>query len=271
MSRSGGITLPRWEMVLRQRLYWVTAYRRTWRASVVSSFVLPLLYVLAMGVLLGGFVDQSATGRAALDGAPSYLAFVAPGFVAANAMQVALGETTWPVMGMIKWNRMYFAMTASPLSTADIATAQLVFVGFRLATTGAVFLLVLAPFGVFSSWTGVVLAWLVSVLTGLAFAGPFFAFSATIRDENGFAVLYRLLVVPLFLFSGAFFPIGNLSAPLEWLARVTPLWHGVDLSRMLVLDTVRPGLAVVHLVYLVLLAVLGWGLAAWRLDERLEV
>ncbi|MDX6300168.1 MAG: lipooligosaccharide transport system permease protein, partial [Nocardioidaceae bacterium] len=87
----------------------------------------------------------------------------------------------------------------------------------------------------------------------------------------GFSIVYRLLLVPLFLFSGAFFPISNLPAPLEWLARVTPLWQGVDLTRMLVLGDVRAGVALVHVVYLVAVAVLGWALAVWRLDERLEV
>jgi lipooligosaccharide transport system permease protein len=77
--------------------------------------------------------------------------------------------------------------------------------------------------------------------------------------------------VPLFLFSGAFFPIANLSAPLEWVARLTPLWHGVDLTRMLVLGNVEAGPALVHVAYLVVLCLVGWWLAAWRLDKRLEV
>jgi lipooligosaccharide transport system permease protein len=259
--------LPRWEMVARQGIYWSTVYKRTWKGSVVTSFVMPLLYVLAMGVLLGGFVDVSAD----LDGAPTYLAFVAPGLVAAQAMQTATGETTWPVMGNIKWHRTYYAMIATPLAVADVVAAHLLFVVFRIATTCAVFLLVLTPFGVFESAGGVLLAWPVLVLVGLGFAGVFFAYSATLESESGFAIIYRLLVIPLFLFSGAFFPISNLSAPLEWVARLTPLWHGVDLTRMLVLGNVRPGLAVVHLVYLVVLSLVGWWLAVWRLDKRMEV
>lgn len=261
-------TWPRWGMVARQRAYWATVYRRTWKGSAFTSFVVPLFYVLAMGVLLGEFVDA---GGAELEGAPSYLSFVAPGLVASYAMQVTMGETTWPVMGMIKFHRSYFAMKASPLDVADIVAAHLVFVTLRVATTCGVFLLVMAPFGVFESVVGVLLAWPVTVLVGLAFAGLFHAFSSSLHSESGFMILARLLVVPLFLFSGAFFPIANLSAPLEWLARVTPLWHGVDLTRMLVLGDVRPGLALVHLAYLVALALIGWVLAVWRLDKRLEV
>lgn len=258
--------VPRWEMVARQRTYWATAYKRTWKGSVVTSFVMPLLYVLAMGVLLGGFVDRGAE----LDGAPSYLAFVAPGLVAAHAMQTATGETTWPVMGNIKWHRTYYAMIATPLAVADVVAAHLLFVMFRVATTCAVFLLVMAPFGVFESAWGVLLAWPVLVLVGLSFAGIFFAYSATIKNESAFALIYRLLVIPLFLFSGAFFPISNLSPPLELVARLTPLWHGVDLTRMLVLGEVSPGVALVHLAYLVVLCLVGWWLAVWRLDKRME-
>ncbi len=259
--------VPDWGMVARQRVYWTTVYKRTWKGSVVTSFVMPLLYVLAMGVLLGGFVKTGAS----LEGAPTYLAFVAPGLVAAQAMQTATGETTWPVMGSLKWHRTYYAMVATPLAVADVVAAQLVFVMVRLATVTGVFLAVMAPFGVFRSVPGTLLAWPVLVLVGLSFAGVFFAYSASIRSESGFAIIYRLLVIPLFLFSGAFFPISNLSAPLEWLARLTPLWHGVDLTRMLVLGDVRPGLALVHLTYLVVLSLVGWWLAVWRLDKRMEV
>jgi len=254
-------------MPWRQFDYWLTVYKRTWKGSVISSFVMPLLYVAAMGVLLGGFVDQ---GSADLDGAPSYLAFVAPGLVAAHAMQTATGEMTWPVMGMIKWHKTYFAMVATPLSVADIVAAQLMFVMFRVASSCGVFLLVLSFFGVFESVVGVIAAFFVQVLVGLAFAGVFFAYSASLKSEAGFAVIFRVLVMPLFLFSGAFFPVANLSAPLEWLAKLTPLWHGVDLTRMLVLDRVDEPLALVHLVYLLALSALGWWLAVWRLEKRLE-
>jgi len=261
--------LPDWGMVGRQRVYWATVYQRTWKGSVITSFVVPLLYVLAMGVLLGGFVDR-ANGSTALEGAPSYLAYVAPGLVASHAMQIAAGETTWPVMGCLKWHRTYYAMVATPLAVPDVVTAHLAFAGFRIALTTGVFLVVMAPFGVFATVWGVLAAWPVLVLTGLAFCGIFFAYSATIRSESGFALIFRLLVIPLFLFSGAFFPITNLPPVLERIAVLTPLWHGVDLTRMLLLDTVRPGLALVHLTYLLVLALGGWALAIVRLDKRLE-
>jgi lipooligosaccharide transport system permease protein len=135
--------------------------------------------------------------------------------------------------------------------------------------TSGVFLLVLSPFGVFTSVTGVLLAWPVLVLVGMSFAGFLMAFSASIKDESGFSLVFRLMVIPLFLFSGAFFPIENLGPVLETVARFTPLWHGVDLTRMLVLDQVRPGAAALHLVVLVTLSVTGAALATWRLTRRM--
>ena len=93
---------PAGGLASRQADYWLTVYRRTWRGTVISSFVTPLLYVLSMGVLLGGFIEADP---ATLDGATTYLAFVAPGLVAAHAMQLVIGEMTYPVMAMVKWQR----------------------------------------------------------------------------------------------------------------------------------------------------------------------
>ncbi len=254
-------------MVRRQADYWATVYRRTWRGSVISSFLMPLLYVVAMGVLLGGFVDRS--GTSGLGGAPTYLAFVGPGLLAAHSMQTAVGEVTYPVMGMVKWNKTYHGMIATPLSVADVVAAHFGFVLFRIASSCAVFVLVLAAFGVFTSVPGALGAFAVQLLLGLAFTTPVYGFSAGLKSEAGFAVIYRLLIMPLFLFSGAFFPITNLSPVLQWVALATPLWHGVDLTRMFTLGRVDWSLAGLHVVYLAVLSAVGWWWAVRRLTSRL--
>jgi lipooligosaccharide transport system permease protein len=132
-----------------------------------------------------------------------------------------------------------------------------------------VFIVVMAPFGVFTSWLGVVVAFFVQLLIGLAFATPLYALSATMKDETAYGIVFRLGMIPLFLFSGAFFPISNLSPAMEWLARVTPLWQGVDLTRMLVLGEVDWPVALVHVVYLVVLAGVFWWLTVRLLHRRL--
>jgi lipooligosaccharide transport system permease protein len=256
------------EGMSRQYDYWLTVYKRTWRGGVVSSFATPLFYVVAMGVLLGGFIDA---GSATLEGAGSYLAFIVPGLVASHAMTLAVSETTYPVMGAIKWHRTFYAQLATPLAVRDLVNAFLAFVVVRVASACAVFMLVLAPFGVFETWWGPILAWVSQVLVGTAFATLTFAYSVRLRSEEGFGLLFRLGVLPLTLFSGAFFPISNLGPVLEWVARLTPLWHGVSLSRMFCLDTVDWTLVLVHVVVLGVLCVLGWRWAVTGLDKRLEV
>src|SRR6478735_6917683 len=246
--------------------YWLTVYRRTWKGSAISSFVTPLFYVLAMGVLLGDYVSDDP---AQLDGASSYLVFIAPGLLAAQAMQTVFGEVTYPVMGMIKWQKTYFGMTASPLSVREVILGHLGFVTFRVALTCGVFIVVMAPFGVFTTVWGAVLAFPVQLLVGLAFATPLFALTAGLKDESAFSLVFRLGMIPLFLFSGAFFPIANLDPWMEALARVTPLWHGVDLTRMLTLGEVDWPIAAVHVAYLVALTLAGWFWAVRRLSRRM--
>lgn len=245
--------------------YWLTVVRRTWMGGVVSAFLSPVLYIVAMGVVLGGFIEGDP---ATLDGANSYLAFVAPGLLAAHAMTLVFGETTYPVMVAVKWHKTFYGMIATPLRVRDVVNSNLVYVLARVLVVCAVFLAILLPFGVVQSWWGL-LVLPVLVLIGAAFAAPVFAYSATITNESYYSLIFRLLMIPLFLFSGAFFPLSNLPAALEWIAKVTPLWHGVDLTRMLTTGHVDGGMAVVHLVYLLVLAVGGWWLAIRQLERRL--
>jgi lipooligosaccharide transport system permease protein len=246
--------------------YWAILYKRTWKGSVITSFVSPLLYVLAMGVLLGGFIKGDPSQ---LEGATSYLDFVAPGLLASQAMTIVFGEVTYPVMGMIKWHRTYFGMTATSLGIPEVILAHLGFVLFRVALSCAVFVVVMAPFGVFASVGGALAAFLVQLLVGLAFATPVYALSAGLKNESPFALVYRLGLIPLFLFSGAFFPVANLDPWMEVLAKATPLWHGVDLTRMFTLGQVDWSMLAVHVVYLGVLALAGWFWAVRRLTKRM--
>ena len=264
VSTTPGLSLH--EGLGRQLDYWLTVYKRTWKASVVSSFLSPVMYVLAMGVLLGGFI---AGDPDRLEGATSYLAFVVPGLVAAHAMQTAVGEVTYPVMGAIKWHKTYYAQLATPLEPAHLVSGHLMFVLFRLATTCGVFMLVLAPFGVFATWWGPFAAYGAQLLVGMVFASLIYGWSARLRDEAGFGVLFRLGVFPLFLFSGAFFPVTNLGDAGAWVARITPLWHGVNLSRMFSVGVVDWPVAAINVAVLVSLLVAGWFWSVSGLTKRL--
>ncbi len=245
----------------RQRL---TAHRHFWRSSAVGSVLEPALFLAAMGLVLGTLVDRGP----GVPGGVGYLAFLAPGLLVAAAMQTATGESTYPVLGAIKWDRLYEAVLATPARPADLLAGHLLYVAFRVTTSAAAFLLVLLLFGAARSPL-VLLALPVALLTGLAFAAPVTAMAAALEEDAAFAALQRFLLVPLFLFSGTFFPVDRLPAVLEWFARATPLWHGVTLARDLALGTVDGGSALLHTGYLVLWTAAGTALAARALHRRL--
>jgi lipooligosaccharide transport system permease protein len=241
-------------------------YKRTWLGSVFGRFLSPLLFVLSMGLGLGSLVDKSAGG---VGGVP-YLHFVVPGILAAQAMWVAMGESTYQVLGAIRWNMKYQAMLATPIGIDDILLGHLTYVAMQVTGATAIFVGVAALFGSFGSWW-VLLALPITVLTGMAFAVPIFAFTATQEGDGGFNILFRFIITPLFLFSGTFFPIDQLPAFLRPIAWVTPLWHGVDANRSLALGS--PDLVGVlgHTAYLLFVIAIGGLLARHTFTKRLVV
>jgi len=248
---------------LRSYEHWVTSYRRVWRGSVVSSVLNPVLYLTALGVGLGKLVNN---GAHPLD--VSYVSYVAPGLLAAVAMQIASFESTYPVMAAIRWTRTYHAMLATPLRTRDIMVGHQLYFASRVAVSTGVYLAVLAAFGALHS-AYAIFAWPAAILIGLAFSAPIAAFAAWAPKDSYFASLFRFGIVPLFLFSGTFFPITRLPEGLRQLAYVTPLWHGVDLARHLTLGTPTWGLSLIHVGYLLGFAVVGLVAAERSYTRRL--
>jgi lipooligosaccharide transport system permease protein len=232
-------------------------YRRTFRASIFSSFLSPVLFLLAMGIGLGSYVNQSGTATQALGGL-TYLQFLAPGLLAATAMQAAAFESTFPIMGGLMWQKTFHAMYATPVSAHDIVLGNLAWIAIRLAMIATIFAVVMTFFGATASPL-IVLAIPAAVLTGMAFSAPIMAFAATQRNPEKFNAVFRFGITPLFLFSGTFFPISNLPAVIQPIAWLSPLWHGVELSRQLALGTITtdPLLAVAHVLVLATIIVLG--------------
>lgn len=254
------------ELVLRTTEYWLTTFRRTWKGSVVTSFLVPFLTLAAMGVGLGSFVDDNSKDAAL--GGVTYLAFIGPGLLAVTAMQTGVFEASYPILGGFKWHKTYFAMAATPLRAVDIVNSQLIFLAFRVLLPSAVFVGVLAVFGVADSWWGAPLAVLAAVVLGMAHAAPVAALSSRLRDESAFALVFRLGVLPMSLFSGAFFPIDQLPDGVAWLAYLTPIWHGVELCRDLMLRSIGAA-DLWHLGYLAAVAAVGWRLTVTGFEKRL--
>lgn len=254
-------------LALRSFEYWLFQYKRTWRGSVISTILFPVLFLASMGLGLGTLVDSSASGG--VEG-HSYLVFLAPGLLAATAMQTAVTESTYPVMGAIKWIKTYHAMLATPLGVLDVLVGHLLYIGVRVLIGSTVFLAVMTAFGAVDGPLAL-LTLPAALLTGLAFATPVVAYSAVLDNDFGFAVLLRFVVVPLFLFGGVFYPVSQLPLVLEQLAYLTPLWHGVALSRDLALGTATVGATLLHVAYLSVWVVVGFAFAARNYQRRLAV
>ena len=251
---------------IRALRYWAYQYKRTWRGSITTSFLYPILYLAAMGVGLGSLVNRHSHQVQHV----SYLVFLAPGLLASTAMQIGGNEATYPVMAAIKWMRTYLAMLATPLRVADVLLGHLAWIAVRLVTVSVIYVAVMAAFGTVRSPL-VVLAVPAAILTGLAFAAPIAAYAATQDTDTGFSTIYRMVLVPLFLFSGTFFPVSQLPRWLQYVAYATPLYHGVGICRDLTLGQLQPTTDIVHGVYLLVLTGAGFATALVTYRRRLVV
>jgi lipooligosaccharide transport system permease protein len=236
--------------------YHAATFRRLWRATIGTAFFAPLFYLAGMGLGLGSLIDQGSSSSASLDG-HTYVAFLAPGLLAANGMIIGALDSTWPVLGGMRWNRTYYAMTSTPLRTRDVVAGHLLWMTFRVFVSVGAFAAVMLLFrdtrdlGTLAAVPG-------GVLTGLAFALPTFAWACTIDDNgNSFASFQRFVIVPMFLFSGTFFSVSLLPPWLQVVAWFTPLFHGVSLCRGLALGGVPPWQMAVHVAYLLAFVVAG--------------
>src|SRR2546423_1927377 len=239
-------------------------YRRTWKGSIFASFVAPVLFLGAMGFGLGSLISRGPSRT--VDGV-SYLAFLAPGLLAAAAMQSAWGETTYPILARIQWLRTYEGMLATPIRVLDVLAGEFSWLALRLALGSCAFFLVMLLFGTVHSGVAL-LAIAVAVLTGLAFATPILAFTATQRKDTSFPFIGRFLITPLFLLGGVFFPIRQLPQLVQGIAWLTPLAHGVVLARGLLVGQVPPS-AGIHLAVLLAYAAIGIAVARVTLQRRL--
>jgi lipooligosaccharide transport system permease protein len=236
---------------------WV--YRRAWRGTVFVTFLFPTLYLLAMGIGLGSLISRGPTRTLA---GVSYITFIAPGLLAATTMQTAFSETTYPIMNRAYWLRTYDSMLATPLRIRDLLGGEVAWLLLRLTQVAAIFFLVMLAFRTVDSALAV-LSIPVATLTGLAFGVPVMAYAATQRSDTGFSVIGRFIITPLFVLGGTFFPIDRLPTLAQGVAWLTPLYHGIALSRDLAVG--RPSLpsSVVHLT--VLAIYIGLGLVAARI------
>jgi lipooligosaccharide transport system permease protein len=236
-------------------------YRRVW-TIVVSGFFEPVFYLFSLGIGLDPLV-----GAVAVDGRQiSYTAFVAPGLLAASAMNGAVYESTMNVFFKLKYGKTYDAMLATPLRVGDVAMGEIAWCLSRGGIYAAGFLTVMLAMGLLeSAWA--VLALPAAVLIGFGFAAIGFAATSFMRSWQDFDLVF-LVSLPLFLFSATFYPLSTYPEALQWVVRLTPLYHGNELMRGLTLGVVGWDM-VGHAAYFVVMGVLGLAVVNRRLHKLL--
>lgn len=233
---------------VRVAFWHATVFRHFWVSNILTSIVQPLLYLLGIGVGVGALVNRTARSADVLGGVP-YVVYIAPGLMVTTAMSLAATESLWPIMGGFVWQRSYYGIAATPLGAADIVGGHGLWMTFRCFIASVTVAMVLVAFPEARSW-GLVGAVPVAALTGTAFAMPLMAFSITRKTDGGFAAMQRFVIIPLFLFGGAFYPVTQLPGWTQTVVKVLPLWHGVDMARGFTIGNVGASQMVTHAVVL---------------------
>jgi len=235
----------------------------------VGSIFNPMIYLFALGVGIGSYIDANTGGIG--QGTISYLTFVGPALLASAALTMAFEETSYVVMGGFKWSREFWSMNATPLCARQIVNGVLLAAGVRIIFTVAVFWGFLRAFGAAPSAASF-LAMPAAILSGLAFGSVIMYVASRLEEDDGwFAIINRLIIAPMFLFSGTFFPLEKFPLGLQWIGWISPLWHGTQLGRVASYGMVEPAwLTVCHLAYLVAMLSLGLGLSWNSFSRRLS-
>lgn len=241
---------------------------RAWRTAVALSITQPIIFLLGMGLGVGGLVDDRAGSTASLGGL-SYLQFLAPALLATAAMNAGSFESTYPVLDGFKWRRTFEGVAATPVDPRSVVNGLMLWWSTRLVIgsigVGAALLIIPSTRG----W-GVPVAMLASIPVGLAFAAPLAAWTATREDESSFPPIQRFIITPLFLFGGAFYPIESLPAALQAVAWLTPLWHGVELCRDITVGPFELASTATHIGVLMFWTIAGYVACRVSFDRRIR-
>jgi lipooligosaccharide transport system permease protein len=241
-----------------------------WMSAVIAnSLGNPILYLISVGLGIGALVD--ANGSAEGLGGVSYLMFVAPALLAAAAIQGVMDEVTFPTMAGLVWDKGFFAINSTSVSSKQIANGVMIVALSRGLFTSGIYLAILVAFGAvpLSSVLGLLAS---SMLAAWGWASIMLAVTVRLeRDEGYFAIIARFVVAPMFLFSGTFYPLEQMPIFLQPIGWISPLWHATELGRNLSYGMpVEPVMLWVHIGYLAIMGVVGMALVYPKLAERLS-
>ena len=237
-------------------------YRHAW-LMFVSGLLEPLFYLLSLGIGVGQLVGHVTGPGGRL---VSYTAFVAPALLASSSMNGAILDSTFNVFFRLKYAKLYDAALATPLRPIDVALGEIGWALLRGALYALAFMVVMLAMGlVHSVWA--VAALPVALLIGFAFAAVGMAGTTYMRSWQHFEFI-ELAILPMFLFSGSFYPLSVYPPVLRGVVEATPLYQGVVLLRGLTLGVVGPGM-LLHALYLAVLGLAGLALASRRIGRLL--
>lgn len=231
-----------------------------------EAIINPTLYLVSVGIGVGSLIDANN----GVNGV-SYLTFLAPALLASAAIQGSADEVIFPVMQGFKWNRTFFGMRSTTLTAQQISLGVFLAAMARAAVSIVIYWIVLYLFGALESGT----AWLAmpaALLAGASMAAVMLALAAKIENENFFFTLVgRFIMIPMFLFSGTFYPLTQMPLFLQFFGWISPLWHASELGRYLTYDYPLSGLQLsIHVVVLTAMVVIGLFLSARIFAKRLE-
>ncbi|MFN2484188.1 MAG: ABC transporter permease [Candidatus Limnocylindria bacterium] len=257
------VTLPSparsWRLVQRNLL----VYRHGWMI-IFSGFFEPLFYLLGIGFGLGSIVGSlPGPGGASIP----YAAFVAPALLASSCMNGAITDGFFNIFFKLNYQRTYEGVLATPLGVPDVALGEMIWALSRGSLYAAAFLIVMLAMGlVLSPWA--ILALPAAILVSAAFSAGALAITGFVRKIQDFDIVMGLVVMPMFLFSGTFFPLYIYPEPVRIVVQLTPLYHGVALLRALTTGAVGPAV-VLDVAYLVVMLAVGLTIATLRLQQRI--
>jgi lipooligosaccharide transport system permease protein len=237
----------------------LTVFTKTWKTNIFFNFFEPLLYLAAMGWGLGSFVGE-------INGL-SYIQFIAPGMIASSAMWSSSSECTYDSYVRLHYQKTYHAIVATPVQIDEVVVGDMLTGVFKSVLYGSVILLVITLLGLVPSLWALAVP-LVLVLCGFVFAELGMVWTGLVPGIDSFSYFFTILITPMFLFSGVFFPLEALPETVRILAWFLPLYHIVILLRSLVLGVVTPAL-LLHAAWLIVFIVALFPLPLYLMRRRM--
>ena len=236
---------------------------------IFSGFFEPLFYLFSMGFGVGALIGDVPLGNGQ---SVPYAVFVAPALLASSAMNGAIYETSNNFFYKLKYAKLYDAIISTPMSLGDVARGEVMWALMRGSLYAVGFLAVIVVLGaggtaLLSSPLGL-LAFPASMVVGFGFAGAGLAATTFVRKWRDFDYL-QLAIMPMFLFSGTFYPIDSYPPALQAFVQATPLYRGVHLIRALTTGTPAATL-LIDLAYLLALGTIGLAITSRRLVKLLQ-